>query len=504
MTSRSDTSRRTAPQAGSSAPLARRLACGLGLGVGIVVGALLFGVSASTILSDIDAERSAFARDARRIAKMAVESLASEDDAQVERFVADLALAPGATSLEVLASDGRSIAARRLAPLRPELVERWVIDTPVLAKDNWFESEIGVVRFGAGTPQFAARLRERAPRIAFVASLAGAGAAAIGYLLAARLVDSPLRRLRAAMATQSLATNEARSALPGELEAIAVEHAALLEAWRDRGDALTTRTEDLETAKHAASRFLAVISHELRTPLNGVVGVAQVVQARATGDREREQAATILRSGARLSAIVDDLLDASNLDAGLIKLDLDPFDIRSVARSVVEARQAAAGEKGLRVRLDAELAPSERLVGDERRVGDILAKLTDNAIKFSDAGAVTLRIKSGSGFRGVRVEVVDMGPGVPVDRRSAIFDRFALVDDGDARQHGGAGLGLAICKGLVQLMGGRIGVTDAKSGGACFWVDLPLERIDLEAPKRSARRVRRSADLLREGSSPST
>lgn len=228
-----------------------------------------------------------------------------------------------------------------------------------------------------------------------------------------------------------------------------------------------------ESANEAKSRFLANMSHEIRTPLNGVLGMAQLLERTPLDDRQAYYLQTLRESGGALASLVDDVLDLARIEAGEVRLMKQRFDLQELVSTSRSAVAAQAAEKNLLLTSSVSAALPATLDGDAVRLKQVLINLLGNAIKFTPSGRVSLDLTlAPPNF--MRITVTDTGPGVPDTIKDKIFERFTQADSSDTRQQGGAGLGLAICKDLVRLAGGRIGVTDAPDGGARFWATWPL------------------------------
>ncbi|MBM3344680.1 MAG: response regulator [Betaproteobacteria bacterium] len=234
-----------------------------------------------------------------------------------------------------------------------------------------------------------------------------------------------------------------------------------------------------ESANVAKSAFLARMSHEMRTPLNGMVGMADLMMETELTPTQQKYAQTIQRSGAELMGVIGDVLDFSRIEAGRLTLEAVNFDLRRVIEDVADTLAGRAQAKGLDFVCNIPPGLPLNLVGDPRRIGQILANLADNAIKFTDKGSVLIEASITDETRdhvNLRVSVKDTGPGIARDAQLRIFDEFAHADVAAPGQRGGAGMGLAISRQLIDLMGGDIQVQSSPGAGATFWFTLTLAK----------------------------
>jgi signal transduction histidine kinase/CheY-like chemotaxis protein len=237
-----------------------------------------------------------------------------------------------------------------------------------------------------------------------------------------------------------------------------------------------------EAASRMKSEFLAHMSHEIRTPMNALLGSAELLAQTKLDERQGRHVALFQSAGASLMEILNDLLDLSKIEAGLLELHPQPFSLVELVASQTVLFEARASQKGLRLltQFDPELPAVVN--GDAPRLAQVLRNLLGNAVKFTHRGSVTLAVHRVADAPGVlRFEVRDSGIGIPTDRQRTIFEAFTQADSGVARAYGGTGLGLTISSRLVALMGGRIGVDSREGEGSCFHVELSLP-VSTEAP----------------------
>ena len=252
-------------------------------------------------------------------------------------------------------------------------------------------------------------------------------------------------------------------------------------------DLVAKRTEELvlsklaaEAASHAKSAVLANMSHELRTPMNGVLGMIDLARRRITDPKGLDYLGKAKLSADRLLGVLNDILDISKIEAERMVFESIPLQLSVVVDNLTSTLGHKATEKGLQLTTDLPvevLRPP--LKGDPLRLGQILFNLVGNAIKFTDQGGVTLRVRQvGEMPEAVqmRFEVADTGIGIDTEAQTRLFHSFEQADNSMTRKYGGTGLGLAICKRLVQLMGGEIGVESTPRQGSTFWFVVPLKK----------------------------
>ncbi|MBA3981539.1 MAG: hypothetical protein C0462_13160 [Alcanivorax sp.] len=230
-----------------------------------------------------------------------------------------------------------------------------------------------------------------------------------------------------------------------------------------------------ESANRAKSHFLATMSHEIRTPMNGIIGILDLLTSTQLDDRQKHYLHLMQHSSENLLAILNDILDYSKIEAGQLSLEQIPLDLQLLVEDAVTAFAGIARQQGLELVLDIQLRHARHVQGDPLRIRQILLNLINNALKFTRAGHVVVRVREDDDGQ-VRMDVEDSGIGIHADQLHSIFDAFTQADDSTSRRFGGSGLGLALCQRLAQEMDGRIEVHSRPGSGSCFTVTLPLPR----------------------------
>lgn len=247
---------------------------------------------------------------------------------------------------------------------------------------------------------------------------------------------------------------------------------------------------EAEDANRTKSRFIAMISHEIRTPINGLLGTLSLLQDSRLDETQRELLSVALTSGETLRLLLNDVIDFSRLETGEIHLEPTRFSFRKLANQMVEFWSPQARANGNQLLLHVDPVVPERLWGDSARIGQVLNNLISNAIKFTKDGSITIKVAVDDQFSTdpsyccVRIDVVDSGIGIAKECLSNLFKEFSQIAYFPESQNRfydvagaghGAGLGLAICRSLVERMDGKISVTSALGEGSTFSVRLPLE-----------------------------
>ncbi|MFN3296169.1 ATP-binding protein [Caldimonas sp.] len=243
---------------------------------------------------------------------------------------------------------------------------------------------------------------------------------------------------------------------------------------------LVQKEAQLRQAMESRSAFFANVSHEIRTPMNAIVGYARLLAETLAPGPAQQQAQAIVDASGSLLRILNDLLDAAKLERGEFSIVEAPFGIHALAHGLISQFGAIAGAKGLDLRLHIEEHLPTRWLGDADRIRQMLANLLGNAIKFTQAGHVSLSIGLHEGA--LLLQVDDSGIGIAADRQQAIFEPFVQADSGTSRRYGGTGLGMSIVKGLCERMGGRIELHSQPGQGTTVRLHLPLTPLPEEDP----------------------
>jgi len=244
----------------------------------------------------------------------------------------------------------------------------------------------------------------------------------------------------------------------------------------NRNESLSNAKDVAQDLSHVKAMFLANMSHEFRTPLNAIIGISSLLQLEESLNPEQKDMVDIVRnSGEELLTLVENILDFSKIEAGEIRLDPHPFSLYNCIESALTMFSSAASAKGLNLscRIDENIPAI--VIGDSRRLEQILKNILENAIKFTEQGSVAIHVSSYSHDL-VHFTVKDTGIGIPIDRKDCLFKSFSQVDDSLTRKYHGIGLGLAASRKLVELMGGQIWAESREGYGSAFHFTIKADR----------------------------
>ena len=241
-------------------------------------------------------------------------------------------------------------------------------------------------------------------------------------------------------------------------------------------EALIRTRDQAEKASNAKSLFLANMSHEIRTPLNGITGFANLLGQTQLSIEQSDYVETIQTSVNDLLNIINDILDFSRIESGKMELHEDALNINSCVAAVTRLFSATAEDQNLNLKLNVSNEIPDYIQADSLRLKQILSNLISNAIKFTTEGSILVKVSMKNAD--ILIEVIDSGVGIEKQKQALLFEAFTQIDDELYKDHAGAGLGLAISKKLIEMMGGHIGVNSEYGQGANFWLSLPAKVVN--------------------------